>query len=176
MTFEEQPGMQFYPYGLRPTSQGSVMIQSADPDAQIKINPNYLATEYDRRVAVAMLRYAREFMRQDPLKPYVVEESALTRDAQTDDEIIAAFKKYGQAGYHACGTAKMGQDDMAVVDERLRVRGVQGLRVMDCSVCPEIIAGNTNAPMMAMAWRASDLILEDRPRARNGANKKGEMV
>jgi len=164
MVFESEPGMEFYPYALRPTSQGRLAIGSRDPDAPLRIDPNYLATDYDRRVAVAMVRYVRRFMSQTPLEPYVVGELAETRDAQSDAEILDAFKRYGQAGYHLCGTCRMGPDEAAVVDQRLRVRGVGGLRVMDCSVCPEIVAGNTNAPMMAMAWRASDLFLEDRAR------------
>ena len=161
LAFEKTPGLHLLPFGLRPTSQGSVMIESPKPDAEVRIDPNYLATEYDRKLAVGAVRYVRRFMQQDPLKPYVLGESEFTRTAQTDEEILDAYTKYGQAGYHASGTAKMGRDEMAVLDERLRVRGVEGLRVMDCSVCPEIIAGNTNAPMMAMAWRASDLIIED---------------
>ena len=83
-------------------------------------------------------------------------------EAQTDEEILAAFRRYGGAGLHACGTCAMGQGPEAVVDELLRVRGVEGLRVMDTSIYPEMLSGNTNAPTMALAWRASDLILEDR--------------
>lgn len=164
-SFEKDPGMQFYPYGLRPTSQGSMLIQSTDPDAQIQINPNYLATEYDQRVSIGAVRFLRRLMQQEVLKPYVVGENAETRDAQNDEEILEKFRRYGQSGYHAVGTCRMGSDEASVVDGRLRVRGVEGLRVMDCSVCPEIISGNTNAPMMAMGWRAADLILEDRKTA-----------
>jgi choline dehydrogenase len=162
MSLEREPGMQFYPFALRPTSQGSIRIQSADADAPLQIDPNYLATEYDRQVSVGMVRYVRRFMTQEPLRPFVQGECKWTREARSDDEILDAFRSYGQAGYHASGTCRMGADAEAVVDARLRVRGVDGLRVMDCSVCPEIIAGNTNAPMMAMAWRASDLIAQDR--------------
>ena len=103
----------------------------------------------------------RRLIQQEPLKPYVVGERENTRDAQTDEQILALYTKYGNAGLHASGTAKMGRDAMAVVDERLRVRGVQGLRVIDCSIWPEMITGNTNAPTMALGLRASDLIIED---------------
>jgi choline dehydrogenase len=161
LTFEKQPGLHILPFGLRPTSQGSIMIASAKPEAEVRIDPNYLATEYDRTLAIGAVRYVRRLMAQEPLKPYVEGECKYTSDAQSDEEILEAYQRYGQAGYHASGTAKMGNDSMAVLDERLRVRGVEGLRVVDCSVCPEIIAGNTNAPIMAMAWRASELILED---------------
>jgi choline dehydrogenase-like flavoprotein len=164
MRFEQAPGMQLYPYALRPTSQGSVMIQAADPNLPPQIDPNYLATDHDRQVSVGMVRYVRKLMSQQALAPYVAGETKWTREAKRDDEILDAFKRYGQSGYHASGTCRMGKDEAAVVDARLRVRGVAGLRVMDCSVCPELVAGNTNAPMMAMAWRASDLILADRRR------------
>jgi choline dehydrogenase-like flavoprotein len=161
LTFEKEPGLNLLPFGLRPTSQGTIMIDSAKPEANVRIDPNYLATEYDRSLAIGAVRYVRRLMAQEPLKPYVLGECKYTNDAQSDDEILEAYQKYGQAGYHASGTVKMGNDSMAVVDERLRVRGVDGLRVMDCSICPEIIAGNTNAPIMGMAWRASELIIED---------------
>jgi choline dehydrogenase len=162
MGFEKEPGMQIYPFAIRPTSQGSISIRSADPAAPLRIDPNYLATDYDRRVTIGMFRYVRELMKQGPLRPFVLQETKWTRQVVSDDEILDAFRTYGQAGYHAVGTCRMGNDPASVVDERLRVRGVNGLRVMDCSVYPEIIAGNTNAPTMAMAWRASELILEDR--------------
>jgi choline dehydrogenase-like flavoprotein len=80
---------------------------------------------------------------------------------QTDEEILDAFARRGQSGYHACGTCRMGVDATAVLDERLRVNGVSGLRVVDLSLFPTMISGNTNGPMMALAWRAADLILED---------------
>jgi len=82
-------------------------------------------------------------------------------DVHSDDQIIDAFARLGQSGYHACGTCRMGKDARAVLDERLRVRGVDGLRVADISFFPTLISGNTNAPAMALAWRAADLILED---------------
>lgn len=160
-TFEDTPGMHVLPFPLRPTSQGSIMITSPDPEVEVRIDPNYLATDHDRTFAVETVRYIRRFMEQEALKSFVTTEARYTRDAHSDEQILDAYTKYGQAGYHAVGTAKMGRDDMAVVDERLRVRGVEGLRVVDCSVWPEMIAGNTNAPTMAMGWRASDLIIED---------------
>lgn len=162
--FEKKPGMQFFVFPLRATSQGTIMVQSRDPREQPAISPNYLDTAYDREVTVRMIRYVREFMKQAPLEPYVAEELHWTADAISDEEIINMAKRYGQAAYHASGTCKMGTDNRAVLDERLRVRGVTGLRVMDTSVFPEQVSGNTNGPVMAMAWRASDLILEDSPR------------
>jgi choline dehydrogenase len=160
---EEEPGMQFFGYPMRGTSQGAILIRSADPRDPPQIAPNYLATQHDRATTVATVRYIRNFMQQAPLKPFVAGELPPTSLAHSDDEILDMVKKYGSAGLHAVGTCKMGTDPMAVLDERLRVRGVQGLRVVDCSIFPEQLSGNTNAPVMAAAWRASELLLADHP-------------
>lgn len=159
--FENAPGMQCYSYLLRPTSKGSVLITGNDPAAPLAIDANYLATEDDRRTAVAGTRALRHIVQQAAFGALVVGEVERTRDRVSDDEILDLYRTDGQSGYHAVGTAAMGPDDSAVVDDRLRVRGVEGLRVMDCSIFPEIPSGNTNAPTMAAAWRASDLIRED---------------
>jgi choline dehydrogenase-like flavoprotein len=107
------------------------------------------------------VRYIRSYMQQAPLEPFVVGELAPTAPAQSDDEILDMVKAYGSAGLHAVGTCRMGSDPLAVLDERVRVRGVAGLRVVDCSIFPEQLSGNTNAPVMAAAWRAAELLLED---------------
>lgn len=159
--FEPFPGMQLFSYPLRPRSQGSVLIKSPDPAVPAELTVNYLADEYDRQVSIGAFRFMRRIMEQAPLRDFVAEETRPGKAVQSDDEILDAFRRMGQSGYHACGTCKMGSDDMAVLDSRLRVRGVHGLRVMDLSVTPTMISGNTNGPMMAMAWRAADLILED---------------
>lgn len=160
---EGAPGMQFFGYPMRGTSQGTVLIRSADPRDPPQIAPNYLASEYDRTTSVATVRYIRNFMQQEPLAPFVSGELAPTSLAQSDDEIVDMVKTYGSAGLHAVGTCRMGPDPTAVLDERLRVRGVAGLRVVDCSIFPAQLSGNTNAPVMAAAWRASELLLEDHP-------------
>jgi choline dehydrogenase-like flavoprotein len=162
MAFTREPGMQIFGYPLRSTSQGTVEIRSADPRQPAAITPNYLATEHDRAVSLAMVRAMRRVMAAPGLAPLVGAEMAFTAAARSDDEILDAFRRYGQSGYHASGTCRMGADGQAVLDPRLRVRGVAGLRVMDCSIYPEMLSGNTNAPTMALAWRAADLILEDR--------------
>ncbi|BAI74817.1 choline dehydrogenase (plasmid) [Azospirillum sp. B510] len=162
MAFTRDPGMQLFGYPLRSTSQGSLTVQSADPRHPAAIEPNYLATDHDRTLSVAMVRAMRRMMAADSLKPFIGAEMSYTAQARTDDEILDAFRRYGQSGYHAVGTCRMGSDPDSVVDSRLRVRGVERLRVMDCSVYPEMLSGNTNAPTMALAWRAADLILEDR--------------
>ena len=145
---------------LRPESQGSVMIASSDPAAPAQICPNYLSAEYDRTTAVAAYRQVRKIFMQPALQA-VLQKDAAPPDLQHDDEIIELFFRMAGPGYHTVGTCRMGGDDASVVDTRLRVRGVDGLRVMDASIFPFLTAGHTNAPVMAAAWRAADLILED---------------
>ena len=159
--FERFPGMQFFGYILRPESQGHVLIRSRDPNEPASIRPNY----HDGR-----LRSTHEHRHGALHAPSAVASTvaAIARGGdharaavQSDDEIIDAFARSGQSGYHACGTCKMGQDAMSVLDERLRVRGVSGLRVVDISIMPTVTSGNTNAPAMAIGARAADLILEE---------------
>ena len=161
MTMEKIPGMQLFSYGLRPRSQGHVRITAPDPDVPAEVDPNYLADEEDRQIAVASMRFMRRVAEQPRLAALIAEETRPGPAVQTDEQILDAFRQGGQSGYHACGTCRMGGDAQSVVDPRLKVRGVQGLRVMDLSVAPTMLSGNTNGPVMAMAWRASELILED---------------
>jgi choline dehydrogenase-like flavoprotein len=100
-------------------------------------------------------------MEQDALKPLVVGETDKSSWAQSDEEILQLHKQYGHSGYHAVGTAAMGPDDSDVLDCQLRVRGVAGLRVVDCSIFREMPSGNTNAPTMAAAWRLAEMIRQD---------------
>jgi len=161
-SMEQEPGALCGGYVMRPESQGTVRITSPDPAAPALIDPNYLATDYDRRVSVPLFRFIRELFAQPALQPFVVRETAPGTEIHADDEILDAFHRIGASGYHAAGTCRMGTDDRAVVDTRLKVRGVEGLRVCDISVMPSLVSGNTNAPAMAMAWRAADLIEADR--------------
>jgi choline dehydrogenase len=117
--------------------------------------------EYDRQVTVDAFRYLRHLLLQPPLQPYIGEETFPGSDCRSDDEIVDACRRRGGPGSHFSGTCRMGQDAMAVLDERLRARGVSGLRVVDGSIMPTLVSGNTNGPIMALAWRAADLILED---------------
>lgn len=160
--FGDFPGMNVFSYVLRPESEGSVLIESADPAQPLRITPNYLATEHDRVCSVALVRYLRKLMATKPIADLVAGETDETIWAQSNDEIVEAFVRQGLCGFHNCGTVAMGQAPSAVLDERLRVRGLQGLRVMDLSILPLMLSGNTNAPAMAMAWRASDMFLEDK--------------
>jgi choline dehydrogenase-like flavoprotein len=106
-----------------------------------------------------MFRYIRRWVRQPALEGVVGEETLPGPALETDADIIAAFRERGQAGYHACGTCRMGSDRDAVLDGNLRVRGVDGLRVIDGSMMPTMVSSNTNGPIMAVGWRAADLIL-----------------
>jgi choline dehydrogenase len=162
MSIEREPGISCLGSVLRPTSEGSVTITSSDPDAALRIEPNYFTTDYDRKTGANVLRRMREIFEQSPIAEYVSHEMFPGSAAQTDDEIIDSALDGGYCGYHAVGSCAMGPDDDDVVDSRLRVRGVDNLRVVDCSVMPTIVAGNLNGPVMAMAWRAADFILQDR--------------
>ena len=161
LAFEKEPGMQCYSYMLRPESEGSALVSSADPTAPLMIRPAYLDAEIDRATSIAGTRAIRRIMEQDALKPHVVGETDKTSWAQSDAEILALYKSNGHSGYHAVGTAAMGPDSTDVVDSQLRVRGVQSLRIVDCSIFREIPAGNTNAPAMAAAWRLAEMIQAD---------------
>jgi choline dehydrogenase-like flavoprotein len=108
-----------------------------------------------------MVKLMRRWMAQLPLAEYVAEETTPGAEVTSNEAVVDAFARLGQSGYHACGTCRMGTDDAAVLDSRLRVRGVENLRVVDLSMFPQMISGNTNGPMMALAGRAADLIRED---------------
>lgn len=149
---------------LRPTSRGSVGLSGpglADPP---RIDPNYLATQEDRDVAVASLRWARRIVSQPALARYAPEEFRPGAAVETDEDLLAAAKALATTIFHPVGTAAMGttDDPLAVVDERLRVRGLLGLRVVDASVMPAITSGNTNAPTVMIAEKGAAMILEDR--------------
>lgn len=162
LKLEDKPGITIIGYALRPESRGEVNIRTPDMRDMPAIRPNWLATEHDRRTAVAMMRIMRDFVAQPALQPYVKDELWPGRAVQSDEDLLTAFRSTFVSGLHAVGTCRMGSDTNAVVDERLRVHGVDGLRVVDASVIPAPISGNTNGPVMALAWRAADLILEER--------------
>lgn len=158
-TTEPFPGMSLVVYPLRPSSTGSIHIDSVDPEALPQIKPNHRATAEDRRAMVDGVRAVRRLMTQAPLSDMVEAETAPGPQYQTDDEILKAYDIFATCGYHAVGTCRMGSDPDSVVDPELRVRAVEGLRVMDTSVMPVMPSGNTQGPTMAMAWRAADIIL-----------------
>ena len=158
---EREPGMLCIAYLLRPDSEGSVRITSADPDAPMDIDPNYFATEHDRTTSVGAFRVIRRLFGTGTLAKRIDHETAPGPAVQTDQEILDFALVGGTCGFHAIGTAAMGPNDDDVVDSRLRVRGVAGLRVVDASVLPVMVSGNLNGPISALAWRAADFILED---------------
>jgi choline dehydrogenase-like flavoprotein len=155
------PGFTMSVCQLRPESRGTVRIRSTDPLEAPSMRPNYLATELDQRCAVAGVRLARSLAATNSMRPYVAEEYRPGPSAQSDDELLEFARNFGATIFHPSGTCKMGSDSMAVVDERLRVRGVSGLRVVDCSIMPTLTSGNTHAPVVMIAEKASDLILEE---------------
>lgn len=146
---------------LRPESRGRIRIKSADPMQYPSIQPNYLSTELDRRVAVAGIKLARKIAAAPSLAPYITEEFVPGRDYQSDEELLEAAQRFSQTIYHPTSTCRMGLDEDSVVDARLRVHGIEGLRVVDASIMPEIVSGNTNAPAIMIGEKASDMILED---------------
>ena len=145
---------------VRPTSRGSVHINSTDPEAPPVISPNYLSTDEDRKVAADSLRLTRKIVEQAALGPYAPEEYKPGVQYQTDDELVKAAGDIGTTIFHPVGTCKMGRanDPMAVLDSELRVRGIHHLRVVDASAMPTITSGNTAAPTMMIAERASELL------------------
>lgn len=148
---------------LRPTSRGEVRLSGPDLADRPLIDPRYLTTEADRGVAVASLRWARRIMGQPALAGYAPREFRPGSEADTDEALLAAAKALATTIFHPVGTAAMGQvdDPIAVLDERLRVRGLEGLRVVDASVMPAITSGNTNAPTVMIAEKGAAMILED---------------
>jgi choline dehydrogenase-like flavoprotein len=157
MRFEPWPGFQMFGYPLRPTSTGSIAITSADPTALPRIQPNYLATAHDQEMTVDMVRLMRRIAAKPPLAGLIDTETSPGFAMPGDPESIITAAQRDTTAAHATGTCAIG----SVVDARLRVLGMTHLRVMDCSVMPTQVSGNTNAPVMAMAWRAAGLILED---------------
>jgi choline dehydrogenase len=155
---EREPGIQCIGYVLRPTSEGSAHITAADPDAPLDIVPNYYGTADDREVGLALFGRMREMFASDALARHIDHETVPGASVQDDHAIIDTALAHGYCGYHAIGTCAMGPDEHDVVDPQLRVRGVDGLRVMDCSVLPTMVSGNLNGPMMAMAGVAADMI------------------
>ena len=165
----DKPGDGVHPFSaftmsicnLRPESRGEVTINSADPTHLPKIIPNYLSTEADRKIAIDSIKVARKIAEADSLKKHILDEYVPGQSFISDEELLEAAKNNSQSIYHPVGTCKMGHDENSVVDEQLKVHGIYGLRVVDASIMPELVSGNTNAPTMMIAEKAAEMILSD---------------
>jgi choline dehydrogenase len=146
---------------LRPESRGSLRIASSDPAAPPEIRVNYLATEVDRTANVEGLKILRRILHAPALAPYVTEEADPGARVSSDEALLNYCRQRGTTIYHPTSTCRMGNDPLAVVDQRLRVRGIEGLRVVDGSVMPDLVSGNTNAAIIMIAEKASEMILQD---------------
>jgi choline dehydrogenase len=153
------PGFTMSVCQLRPESRGTVRIRSPDAFEPPSMQPNYLSTELDRRCAVAGVRLARQLAGTNALRSYIQAEYRPGESVRSDEELLEFARNYGATIFHPAGTCKMGADRMAVVDAHLKVRGVENLRVVDCSIMPTLVSGNTHAPVVMIAEKASDLIL-----------------
>lgn len=155
------PGMTLGVTQLRPESRGTIHVISADPYVQPSIRPNFLATEEDRRVMVEGMKIGRRIVEQAPMDGYRVGELSPGAACQSDEDWLQFARQNGQTIYHAAGTCRMGADDAAVLDPALRLRGIAGLRVIDASVMPDMVSGNTQAAVMMIADKGADLVLAD---------------
>jgi choline dehydrogenase len=160
-TLDKEPGVTLGPTLLRLESRGSVHAKSADPHADPAIHTNVLGTEADRETTIRAMRFTRSLMETAAMRPHYDHEIGPGTDAQTDDELLAYAREIGGSNWHPASTCKMGvdSDPGAVVDTALRVRGIQNLRVVDASVMPTVVSGNTNAPTIMIAEKAADLML-----------------
>ena len=161
MELESAPGLTIAPCQLRPESRGHIRIKSADPAAHPAIVANYLSDPLDQEVAVASLRWTRKIAAQPAIAPLIDHEMNPGPGFETDEMLLAYARAAGSTIYHPVGTCQMGSGPMAVVDERLRVRGVSGLRVVDASIMPRLVSGNTNAPAIMIGEKGAAMILQD---------------
>ena len=154
-----EPGMTCTTYVLRPESRGSIHVRSRDPAEAPTIRFNFLSDEQDRRGLVASVRWVRQVMAAKAMDGFRDREMKPGPEVESDDEIVGWIRATAETAFHPAGTCKMGRDPMAVVDERLRVHGVAGLRVADGSIMPTLVSGNTNAACIMIGEKASEMIL-----------------
>jgi len=157
----QHPGFTLGPYFLRPESRGTAMAASANPYDTPAITHNYLDAAYDRQVTLKAVKIARSVAATPELLPLIQEETDPGIEVQSDDELLAFARQYGMTGFHPAGTCRMGMDEHAVVDPQLKVKGAEGLRVVDASIMPRLISGNTHAATIMIAEKASDMIKSD---------------
>lgn len=158
---EREPGMTVASWQQRPDSHGHVRARSTDPFEAPLIQPNYLAEESDRRVLLAGMKLARSLLASKPLEPFYDYEDFPGRNVQTDDELLGAARERGTTTFHPMGTCRMGpaSDTSAVVDDQLRVHGIEALRVVDASIMPMMLSANLNAASLMIGDKAADIIL-----------------
>ncbi|MBC2806738.1 GMC family oxidoreductase [Rhizobium ruizarguesonis] len=159
---DRQPGMTIGVSPLRPESRGTIHVKSPDPFASPAIRPNILATKEDQDTLIRGMRIARDIVGQDAMKPFVSYEMSPGATVETDEQWLEFARKNGQTIYHPVGTCGMGSGPKAVVDDRLRVHGIEGLRVIDASIMPTEVSGNTMAAVLMIAEKGAAMIREDR--------------
>jgi choline dehydrogenase len=165
----DSPGEGVHPFSaftasvcqLRPESRGAIRLKSPQPTDHPAIHPNYLATPTDCETMVAGVGIARRIAAQHPLAASISEEFRPGPSVESSAALLDWVRNNATTIYHPTGTCRMGTDEAAVVDPRLRVRGIGGLRIADCSIMPEIVSGNTNAPAIMIGEKASDMIIAD---------------
>ncbi len=166
----DKPGIEMHRFSgvtlsacqLRPESRGHINVRTPDARNYPAIHPNYLSATVDQETAVASMQMTRKLVKTSALSKFVVDEKLPGYATATEDDLLQKAREISQTIYHPTSTCKMGQDNLAVVDDRLRVHGIKALRVVDASIMPTIVSGNTNAPTIMIAEKASDMILEDR--------------
>jgi choline dehydrogenase len=158
---EHEPGMTVAVCPVRPESRGTIMAQSPDPFTYPAIRPNYLSAPSDLRVLIAGVAHTRHIFAQPAMEPYSVEETQPGPNIATDEDFAEYARHNGTNVFHPVGTCKMGTDTMAVVDPRLKVHGIEGLRVIDASIMPAVTTGNTNAPTIMIGEKGAAMIRED---------------
>lgn len=159
---DRAPGLTIGVTQLRPESKGSIHIRSTDPFDQPSIRPNFLDSEVDQRCIVDSMKVARRIMSQPAMAHFIEHEMSPGAEVRSDADWLAFARKDGQTIYHPMGTCRMGTDDRAVVDLRLKARGLDGLRIVDASVMPKMVSGNIQGAVIMVAEKGADLILEDR--------------
>jgi choline dehydrogenase len=152
-------------YQLRPESRGELKLKSPDPAVAPAMHPNYLATETDRRTIVDGLKLGRRLLSTPDMRAFIASEYIPGDHVQSDDDFLEYAKQYGGTVFHPTSTCKMGDDSMSVVDAELRVHGLEGLRVVDASIMPAVVSGNTNAATIMIAEKAADMVRERTPLA-----------
>ncbi|WP_233139518.1 GMC family oxidoreductase [Marivita geojedonensis] len=146
---------------LRPRSRGTVRLKSANPADAPLIDPNYLSDPYDREMSIRGLKLVQDILAQDALKPFILAERLPGPDVRSDQDYFNFICVHSKTSHHCAGTCRMGSDAEAVLDLRLRFNGIDGLRIADASIMPNVVSSNTNAPSIMIGEKAADMIKQD---------------